>query len=78
MSEKEVWGMFAVGVGVGALLALVLSFLLLIGGTNGYTFVRDGVRYGSVCESAGKLSCGDWYIVGDAVEFVPTPVVKED
>jgi len=55
---------------------IVALILLSIGSTNGDTFVRDGIRYGSLCEDLGKV-CGDWYIIGDAVEFVPTPVVKE-
>jgi len=64
---------FSNGFLAALLLLLVGLFLLSIGSTNGDTFVRDGIRYGSICEDIGKV-CGDWYIIGDAVEFVPTPV----
>ena len=75
--ETDDWGLFVAGVFVGVLLGIVVLFVTLIGDTNGDTFVRDGVRYGRVCEKVGVISCGDWHVIGDAVEFVPTPIVIE-
>ena len=68
---------FLAGFMVMLIVGVVVLFTVLIGDTNGDTFVRDGVRYGRVCEKVGVISCGDWHIIGDAVEFVPTPVVIE-
>jgi len=71
--QNDDWSLFGAGVVVGILLGLVVLFMTLIGDTNGDTFVRGGVRYGRVCEKTVAISCGHWYIIGDAVEFVPTP-----